>query len=189
MEILWFNMQYSHSTRHSNPPEHIRTDTRDTTYVSLINKRLWDPWPCSLQEGPLKNKFHRGDDKGAFFVSHPLIGPEPNGRAGAKKEKKHAAGCQSSPKKGQKCVSGRFRTRYLTIHRAAHYHLHHSGWLFLTAAWWTVWSWCCTRWLSFPLLVLSLGLRNFLGEKIFLLVPKGMSPVRKKKVRFSRSKN
>ena len=32
-----------------------------------------------------------------FFVSHSLNGPESNGRAGAKT--KHAAGCQSSPKK------------------------------------------------------------------------------------------
>ena len=56
-----------------------------------------------------------------FFVSHPLIGPEPNGRAGAKKKKKkkkHAA----VAKKEKKSVSRGFRTRYLTIHRAALYH-------------------------------------------------------------------
>ena len=79
-------------------------------------------------------------DKGAvFFVSHPFIGLEPYGRAGAKKKN-----MRLSPKK-KKSVSGRFRTRYLTIHRAALYRLDHSGWLLLTAAWWTVWSWCCTR--------------------------------------------
>ena len=42
---------------------------------------------------------------GSCFFFHPLIGPEPNGRAGAKKQK-HAAGCQSSPKRKKASQEG-----------------------------------------------------------------------------------
>ena len=42
-----------------------------------------------------------------FFVSHPLIGPEPNGRAGAKKKKKkkHAAVAKKEKKERLTWVS------------------------------------------------------------------------------------